>query len=100
MNPSFPESIWGTSGAGFAGSWLDVSVSLQELGAACRKVAGCEVPIAAGLKARQADLRIFLANCSRLFARTNWRPQRGVTQIITDVFEWVRAHEKALQPLI
>jgi UDP-glucose 4-epimerase len=58
------------------------------------------VPVGAELENRQADLRIFLADCSKLFARTNWRPKRDVTQIITDVFGWVCAHEKELRPLV
>jgi UDP-glucose 4-epimerase len=45
------------------------------------------VPVGAEPENRQADLRIFLADCSKLFARTNWRPKRGVTQIVADIFE-------------
>lgn len=85
---------------GNVGGGLEISTSLQELTAACQRIAGREAPIAAEPKNRQADLRIFLADCSRLFARTGWRPKRGVTQIVTDIFEWVRAHEKELQPLV
>jgi UDP-glucose 4-epimerase len=58
------------------------------------------VPVGAEPENRQADLRIFLADCSKLFARTSWRPKRDATQIITDVFGWVRAHEKELRPLV
>jgi nucleoside-diphosphate-sugar epimerase len=61
---------------------------------------GREVPIAAEPKNRRADLRIFLADCSQLVARTNWRPKRGVERTVADVFGWARAHEKKLQPLI
>jgi CDP-paratose 2-epimerase len=85
---------------GNVGGGLEISVSLQELTAVCRKIVGCEMPVGSEPENRRADLRIFLADCSRLFARTNWRPRRGVTQIVTDIFEWVRAHEKALQPLV
>ena len=85
---------------GNVGGGLEISVSLQELTAACRKIVGREVPMGAEPENRQADLRIFLADCSRLLARTHWRPKRGVTQIVTDIFEWVRAHEKALRPLV
>jgi UDP-glucose 4-epimerase len=56
--------------------------------------------MAAEPKNRQADLRIFLADCSKLFAGTNWRPKRGVEKIVADVFAWVRGHEKELQPLV
>ena len=73
---------------------------MLELTAICQKVIGREVPIAAETENRQADLRIFLADSSRLFARTHWRPRRGVDQIVADVFDWVRAHEKELQPLV
>jgi len=85
---------------GNVGGGLEISVSLQELTATCRKIVGREVPMGAESENRRADLRIFLADCSRLLAQTNWRPKRGVTQIVTDVFEWVRAHEKALRPLL
>jgi CDP-paratose 2-epimerase len=85
---------------GNVGGGLEISVSLKELTAACRKIVGREVPVGAEPETRQADLRIFIADCSKLFARTNWRPKRDVTQIVTDIFEWVRAHEKALQPLV
>ena len=85
---------------GNVGGGREISVSLQELTAACRKIVGREVPVGAEPENRQADLRIFLADCSRLFARTSWRPKRGVTRIVTDIFEWVRAHEGELRPLV
>ena len=85
---------------GNVGGGLEVSVSLQELTAACRHIVGRDVPVGADPENRKADLRIFLADCSRLFARTDWRPKRGVTRIVADIFEWVRAHKEALQPLV
>jgi CDP-paratose 2-epimerase len=85
---------------GNVGGGREISVSLQELTAACRKIVGREVPVGAEPENRQADLRIFLADCSRLFARTSWSPKRGVTRIVTDIFEWVRAHEGELRPLV
>jgi CDP-paratose 2-epimerase len=85
---------------GNVGGGLEISTSLRELTAACRKIVGREVPIAAEPANRPADLRLFLADCSRLFARTRWRPKRGATQIVADILEWVRAHERELQPLV
>jgi CDP-paratose 2-epimerase len=85
---------------GNIGGGLEISASLRELTAACQKIVGRRVPIAAEPENRQADLRIFLADCSKLFARTNWRPKHRVEQIVADVFEWVRAHEKELRPLV
>jgi CDP-paratose 2-epimerase len=85
---------------GNVGGGLDVSISLQELTAVCQKVVGRHVPITAEPQNRQADLRLFLADGSRLFKRTSWRPKRDVTQIVSDVFEWVRAHERELKPFV
>jgi CDP-paratose 2-epimerase len=85
---------------GNVGGGLDISASLLELTGICKKVIGREVPIGAETENRQADLRIFLADSSQLFSRTNWRPKRGVEKIVADVFDWVRANEKELQPLV
>jgi len=85
---------------GNVGGGREISASLQELTGICKKVLGREVAIGAETENRQADLRIFLADCSKLFARTDWRPRRNVEKIISDVFDWVRANEKQLQPLV
>jgi CDP-paratose 2-epimerase len=85
---------------GNVGGGLEISASLQELTALCQKIAGRKVAITAETENRQADLRIFLADSSKLFSRTNWQPKRGVEKIVADVFEWVRANEKDLKALI
>jgi CDP-paratose 2-epimerase len=85
---------------GNVGGGREISASLLELTALCKKVMGREVPIGAETQNRQADLRIFLADNSKLFARTHWRPQRSVEQVVADVLEWVQANETALRPLV
>jgi CDP-paratose 2-epimerase len=85
---------------GNVGGGLAISASLLELTGICQKVIGREVPIAAEIENRQADLRLFLADSSRLFSRTSWRPKRNVEKIVADVFDWVRANEKELKPLV
>jgi CDP-paratose 2-epimerase len=82
---------------GKIGGGLEISSSLQELTALCQKIVGKTVPIAAKPENRRADLRIFLADCSRLFSKTRWRPKRGVEKI---VFEWVRVNERELKALV
>jgi CDP-paratose 2-epimerase len=85
---------------GNVGGGLKISASLRELTAICREVVGKEITIGSEPANRQADLRLFLADCGRLFARTAWRPRRDVKQTVADIFNWVRAHEKELQPLV
>jgi CDP-paratose 2-epimerase len=85
---------------GNVGGGLEISASLLELTGICRQVIGREVPIGAETENRPADLRIFLADSSKLFARTSWRPKRNVERIVADVFEWVQANEQELRPLV
>jgi CDP-paratose 2-epimerase len=85
---------------GNVGGGLDISASLQELTVACQRVIGRQVPVGGETENRPADLRIFLADSSKLFSRTNWRPRHRVEKIVLDVFNWVRAHEKEILPLV
>ncbi|HEY1660962.1 MAG TPA: NAD-dependent epimerase/dehydratase family protein [Verrucomicrobiae bacterium] len=84
---------------GNVGGGLEISASLQELTGLCQKIVGRTIPITAEPENRQADLRIFLADCSKLFSKTDWRPKRGVEKIVSDVFGWVCANEKDLKAL-
>jgi CDP-paratose 2-epimerase len=79
---------------------LGNSISLQELTAICRQVIGRQTTLGKETTNRQADLRLFIADCSRLFARTAWRPRRDVKQTVAGIFSWTRAHERELQPLV
>ena len=85
---------------GNVGGGLEVSASLRELTATCHEVTGKKVAIRSEPANRQADLRLFIADCRRLFARTAWRPRRDVKQTVTDIFNWIRTHEKELRPLV
>jgi CDP-paratose 2-epimerase len=85
---------------GNVGGGRDISASLLELTAICRRVTGREVPVEPSQESRPADLRIFLADCAKLFARTAWRPRRGVEQVVADVVDWVRVNEAAVRPLV
>ena len=75
------------------------TASLCELTSLCREAVGRHLEIGSESATRPGDLRIFIADCARLFARTAWRPKRGVRQIIEDTAEWVRAHSASLQRL-
>jgi CDP-paratose 2-epimerase len=85
---------------GNVGGGRGISISLQELTAACRQIVGREVPVGAQPENRRADLRIFLADCSKLSARTHWCPKRDVNQTVADIFGWVRENESQLKFLM
>jgi CDP-paratose 2-epimerase len=89
---------WGGWVGNVAGG-LEHSASLCELTAMCREITGREIGIGRVPTNRPSDLRIFLADCARLFARSAWRPRKGVPEILTDIHAWVREHENDLQAL-
>jgi len=78
---------------------LKNSASLQELTTLCQEITGNRIPITSIAENRPNDLRIFLADCRKLFARSDWRPRRDVRDIVTDTYEWIRENDQALQQL-
>jgi CDP-paratose 2-epimerase len=75
------------------------TASLCELTALCSEITGKAIPISSEPANRVADLRIFIGDCARLFARTTWRPQKNVRNILEDIASWVREHETNLRDL-
>jgi CDP-paratose 2-epimerase len=69
------------------------SLSLAETTDLCREIAGREVPVAAAGEDRPGDVPLYVSDCARLFAHTDWRPRRSARQVLEDIAEWIRAHE-------
>lgn len=68
---------------------LPNAASLCELTALCQEIGGRRIYIASSPGNRPFDLRLFIGDCTRLFARTAWRPKRDVRQIVQDIHAWV-----------
>jgi CDP-paratose 2-epimerase len=75
------------------------SASLYELTTLCREIMGRQVTISSEPENRPSDLRIFIGDCSRLFACTTWRPKRTLREIVTDTAGWASRCEKDLAGL-
>jgi CDP-paratose 2-epimerase len=41
---------------------------------------------------RPGDVPLYISDCSRLFALTDWRPRRSAREVLEDIAAWVRAH--------
>lgn len=78
---------------------LENSASLLELTRFCEEATGARIAMSALAETRPSDLRLFVADCTKLHARTSWRPQRNVKCLVQDTHEWIRAHRDALQRL-
>jgi CDP-paratose 2-epimerase len=87
---------------GWSGSVANVgggrkcSLSLLETTELCRELTGNEVKIGSDPKTRPGDVPIYLSDCSRLFARTSWRPRRGPRDVLADLLDWTVANEDAV----
>ena len=78
---------------------LENSASLCELTTLCQEITGRKIPIASVPANRPSDLRLYIGDCAKLFARTTWRPKRNVHRIVQDIANWIREHESALEHL-
>jgi CDP-paratose 2-epimerase len=78
---------------------LENAASLCELTALCQEITGRRVDLRSVPATRPYDLRLFVGDCRRLFARTAWRPRRSVRQIVSDLAAWVAQNEAALRQL-
>ena len=79
------------------GGGRDVSLSLRETTELCRELTGTTVEVTKAAEDRPGDLRIYLSDCSRLFALTDWRPRRDARTVLADTLDWVAANERAVR---
>jgi CDP-paratose 2-epimerase len=75
------------------------STSLAELTAVVREATGSEVPIQGRDETSPVDIPLYLSDTTRAEARFGWRAERGVRDIVRDIYGWLRADEAALRPL-
>ena len=82
-------------GGGLAGS-----VSLRELTAACAERVGRAVPIGRDPTTRPADVPWYVTDNGAVTTETGWRPQRSISNILDEVFGWLREHRTRLEPIL
>lgn len=74
----------------------EISVSLQELTAICRRVTETEVPVGCQPATSSVDLRIFVTDSRRAQQDFDWRPTRDAEQIVSETSEWVLQNRSLL----
>jgi CDP-paratose 2-epimerase len=78
------------------GGGRDISLSLAETTALCREITGREVPVESAGEDRPGDIPVYISDCSRLFAHTDWRPARSARDVLLDLDSWISDHQEAL----
>jgi CDP-paratose 2-epimerase len=76
---------------------MNNSASLCEFTALCAEITAKRIPVSSAPATRPNDLRIFVADCTRLFEKTQWRPKRDLRRIVQDINDWVTSHSAELK---
>jgi CDP-paratose 2-epimerase len=82
------------------GGGVATSLSLLELTALCEEVTGNKIQIVKVKENRQADIRIYITDNSKITASSGWRPSITREQIITEIYDWLKGNEKALKEIL
>jgi len=73
------------------------SLSLLETTGICRELTGNNVAVGSVEETRAGDVRVYLSDCSALYAHTDWRPRRTPHDVMADIFHWIHENERALR---
>lgn len=73
------------------GGGREISLSLKETTAICSRLTGNQLEIGSVSEDRDGDVPLFIADCSRLFAHTDWRPKRDAECVLRDIHDWISA---------
>jgi CDP-paratose 2-epimerase len=82
------------------GGGKDMSISLKELTTICEKLTGNMVKITEVPEGREADIRVYITDNSRIYKATGWQPEASVEQIVSDVYRWIKENEQLLRPIL
>jgi CDP-paratose 2-epimerase len=76
------------------------SVSLRELTDACSERAGRSVPISRDVETSRVDVPYYVTDNGGVADATGWSPRRTTNDLLNDVFAWLRAHQRVIEPLL
>jgi CDP-paratose 2-epimerase len=78
------------------GGGRECSLSLRETTELCAQITGRRLEVTAEGSERPGDVPVYISDCARLYAHTDWRPQRSAQRILADIHAWVAEHADAL----
>jgi CDP-paratose 2-epimerase len=81
------------------GGGLQGSISLRQYTELCREVTGKELEIGTEVETTKVDVPYYVTDNTKVTASTGWSPKMGVKEIVTDIFEWLKAEENTVRPL-
>ncbi len=82
------------------GGGKDNSLSLLELTKLVNEITGVYLPILKEKKKRDADIRIFLTDNTKIKDTLDWKPELNTTKIIEDTFKWIINNKNELEGIL
>jgi CDP-paratose 2-epimerase len=79
------------------GGGRDCSLSLREATALCAEITGNQLQVGSNADTRPGDVPVYISDCGKLFALTDWRPRRDAGTVLVDIHDWLVANEAALR---
>lgn len=76
------------------------AISLQELTELCQKVTGNTTEISSVKENRPADLISFVTDSRKFKQKSGLDWQKGPEETVRDIYEWIKANETALKPIL
>ena len=76
------------------------SVSLKELTTLCEEVTGNKIPIEKIVENRQADIRIYITDNTKITTLSGWRPEKKPKDIITEIYKWIKENQLILKTIL
>lgn len=83
-----------------AGGGCGISASLMEATALCEEITGRRLSISGIPETHPSDVRIYVSDNSAVTAAAGWRPTRGVREVLSDLYHWMRADDARLRPIL
>jgi CDP-paratose 2-epimerase len=82
------------------GGGAECSVSLAELTETCVECTGRRVAITSQPETSPVDVPYYVTDHSAVTAATGWRPRLSMTDILDDIFGWLRDYRRELEVIL
>jgi CDP-paratose 2-epimerase len=82
------------------GGGADRSLSLLELTEACERHTGQHIVFASQTGTNPVDIPYYVTDYAAVTAATGWRPRLSISDILDDIFRWLRNHRDEMEVIL
>ncbi len=81
------------------GGGTDISVSLLELTKLCQEITGNSIEIQEIPETTAVDIPLYITDYGKAHQGFGWKPNLGVQDIVSDIYEWLTKNHRTLQQI-